>query len=257
MSGLSSISPEAHLVRCQVTAVDSAVNLTEIAARRCSTWWLLSRLVMELPQEPWLGELEGVLAAVEPHVVTPLGSESAALLRALREARSQSDGPTALAIDRTRLLAGILQDVGVVAPFESAARGVPMNSDLVSDVVACYVDAELDEVGHKFGPPDFLGTELRFMALLVYREMQAYQASDTGLARQWLSRQRNFFDRHLLQWVPAQCERLSAAATTAFYAALGVLLGRACVLDRADVTQLVDWLETGMPIGCATDGNAS
>lgn len=222
------------------------LELAEIAGRRSSTWWLLSRLVMEQPQEPWLVELEAVLTAVDPAAATALGSECGALLLALRAARNQHNRLTALAIDRTRLLAGIMQDVALSPPFESAALGVPMNSDLVSDVIECYREAGMEDFSRELGPPDFLGTELRFMAALAYREMQAYQDSDLGLASLWLSRQQHFLDRHLLSWLPKHCERLGAAAMTPFYAALGLLLGQACQLDRDDIRQLAGSLNQGL-----------
>lgn len=221
-------------------------QFAEIASRRSSTWWLLSRLVLEQPQEPWLSELEALLAVVGPAEAAPLGPESGSLLLALRAARRQPDGLTTLAVDRTRLLAGIMQEVGLPPPFESAALGVPMNSDLVSEVIECYREADLESTGQELGPPDFLGTELRFMAALVYCELQAYQDGDLGLASLWLSRQQRFLDRHLLSWLPTHCERLSAAAQTPFYAALGVLLERACALDRTDVTQIAQAIEQGL-----------
>lgn len=225
------------------------LELVEIAGRRSSTWWLLSRLVMEQPQDPWLSELETVLAAVDLGAPAPLGSESRSLLVALREARNQPDGLTALAIDRARLLAGIMQDVGLLAPFESASLGVPMNSDWVDAVAECYREAGVDDFASALGPPDFLGTELRFMALLAYSEMQAYEAGDAGLASVCVSRQCSFMDAHLLNWVPRHCQQISAVADTAFYAALGALLERACELDRSDLEQLSDWRERGQSGG--------
>jgi len=232
-------------------------KLAEIAGRRSSTWWLLSRLVIEQPQEAWLSELEIVLAAVVPDAGTPLGPESGSLLRALRLARSQPDGLQVLAIDRTRLLAGIMQDVGLAAPFESAALGLPMNGDGAIEVSECYCEAGLEDFDRECGPTDFLGTELRFMSLLVYREMQAYQDGDWGLASLWLSRQRHFMDKHLLNWVPTHCKRLSAAAATPFYAALGVLLARACLLDDGDVKQLAESLNQALVDSAVTTAVAA
>ena len=213
-------------------------ELADVAGRRSSTWWLLSRLVIEQPQDTWLDELEAILALVDVGASTPLGPESAELLNALRSARSEEAGLTALAVDRTSLLAGVMHKKTLPAPYESAALGFPMNSDLVIDVIECYREAGLEDFGLEFGPPDFMGTELRFMALLGYSEMQAHQKGDRGLAAQWLSRQTRFLDEHLLAWVPAHCERLGAMAKTPFYAALAALISRACLLDRSDLSLL-------------------
>jgi anaerobic sulfite reductase subunit A len=226
-----------------------SVELSDIASRRSSTWWLLSRLVIEQPLDPWLAELETVLAAVDTDSQVPLGSESGAVYGALRLARSQADGLTALAVDRTNLLAGVMHKGTVSAPYESAFLGTAMNSDQVIDVTQCYQEAGLEEFSLELGPPDYLGSELRFMAFLAFQEMQAYKAGDAGLAAQWQLRERYFLDEHVLNWVPAHCELLSGIAKTPFYAAVAQLIGKACLLDRSDLAQMSNRLSQGLPDG--------
>lgn len=221
-------------------------ELAGIAGRRSSTWWLLSRLVIDQPQDPWLGELETVLGTVDASPQTSLGSESAALLTALRAARGQADGLTALAVDRTSLFAGVMHKKTLSAPYESVVLGQEMNSDLVLDVVQCYQKAGLTDFCLELGPPDFLGTELRFMSILAYQEMLAHQAADAGLASQWLAMQLRFLESHLLNWVPDHCERLAAMAKTPFYKALAQLLGAACQLDQGDLVKVSERI--GQPL---------
>ena len=236
------------LRRRSVTQSMTLAELAQMTGRRSSTWWLLSRLVIEQPTAVWLDELQAVLAAVDANPTTPLGTESALLLKALLSAREQPDGFTPLAIDRTRLLAGVMQKKGLPAPYESVALGLDINSDVALDVIECYRESGLEEFSLELGPPDFLGTELRFMALLCYREMQAYQERDAGLAALWLSRQVKFLDEHLLTWVPAHCRQLSGAAATPFYVALFDLLSQACLLDRSDLDQVSHCLAHELPI---------
>ena len=226
---------------------DRQTEPATIAARRSSTWWLLSRLITEAPSEAWLNELESVLASVDPDPAAPLAAQSGVLLAALRAAREPSDGLTALAVDRTRLLGGILQNDAIPAPYETVALGDAMNTARVLDVIDAYADAGFDGLAPELGPPDALGTELRFMALLCYREMEAHRSNDAGLPAAWLRRQRRFMDEHLLAWVPAHCDRLAAQAATPFYAAVGTLLGQACRVDRDDIAEL-----TGLLLAAAT-----
>ena len=242
------------LRRRSVTPSMTLAELAQIAGRRSSTWWLLSRLVIEQPTAVCLDELQAVLAAVDVDPTTPLGTESALLLKALLGSRDQPDGLTPLAVDRTRLLAGVMQKQGLPAPYESVALGLEMNSDLVLDVIECYREAGLEDFSLELGPPDFLGAELRFMALLGYREMQAYQERDAGLAALWLSRQVKFLDEHLLTWVPAHCRQLCDAAATPFYAALFNLLSQACLLDRSDLDQVSHCLAHELPADAAPLG---
>jgi len=219
---------------------DASGDRAAIAARRSSTWWLLSRLVTEAPLEPWLDELDAVLASVDPDPATPLGPESAALLAALRAARVDAEGLTTLAVDRTRLLAGVFQNDELPAPYETVALGDAMNTARVLDVIDAYADAGFDNLAPELGPPDYLGTELRFMALLCYREMEAHRGEDAGMAPGWLRRQHRFMDEHLLAWVPAHCERLAAQAATPFYGSVATLLARACRIDREDIAELME-----------------
>jgi TorA maturation chaperone TorD len=209
------------------------------AARRSSAWWFLSRLIDEQPTEPWLSELEATLSTLESSPSTPLGPESAALLAALRLARAQQRGLTALAVDRTRLLAGVFQNRALPAPYESSAFGESMNSDRVQDLMRAYEGAGFENPAPELGPPDYLGTELRFMALLCYREMEAHGDADPGLAPAWLRHQQQFMDEHLLAWGPVHCDKLAAEAGTPFYAALGRLVACACRRGGEELGTLV------------------
>lgn len=230
---------------------DASDDLAAVAARRSSTWWLLSRLVTEAPLAPWLDELEAVLASVQADDSTPLAPECAALLAALRAVREDEAGLTALAVDRTRLLAGVFQDKNLPAPYETVALGDAMNTARVLDVIDAYADAGFDGLAAELGPADYLGTELRFMALLCYREMEARQGDDAGMAPDWLQRQQRFMDEHLLAWVPAHCERLAARAATPFHAALARLIAQACRVDREDLGVLMQAAPTAPPAQAA------
>jgi TorA maturation chaperone TorD len=203
-------------------------------------------LVIEQPHDPWLGELEAVLAAVDANLPVPLGVESASLLTALRAARLEAGGFTVLAVDRTSLLAGVLHKKTLPAPYESAALGQDMNSGCVMDVIQCYQDAGLVDFSLELGPPDYLGTELRFMSILAYQEMLAHQTADIGMAAQWLFMQRHFLDNHVLNWVPAHCEHLIGIAQTPFYRAVAALLSAACQLDQSDMIKVSERI--GQPI---------
>jgi TorA maturation chaperone TorD len=144
----------------------------------------------------------------------------------------------ALAVDRTSLLAGVMHQGNLPAPFESAALGQAMNGDLVIDVVRCYQGAGLENFGQDLGPPDFLGTELRFMAILAYQEMLAHQGADAPLAASWLEMQRHFLETHLANWVPTHCERMAQLAKTDFYSCAARLIQAACLLDQQTLTDL-------------------
>lgn len=221
-----------------MTVAPLSANWADVAKRRSSTWWLLSQLVIEQPSEPWLSELESVLQTVNTDTSQPLGPEAAALLAALRAARQQPAGLTTLAVDRTSLLAGVLHKGVLAGPYESASLGLDMNGDKVTDAAQFYLEAGMVDFCVELGPPDYLGTQLRFMSVLAYQEMLAHQAADDALAAHWLDMQQRFLEAHLLDWVPAHCDKLAQQAKTDYYHTLSNLLKAACELDLADVLEI-------------------
>ncbi|MCK7490369.1 MAG: hypothetical protein MZW92_00040 [Comamonadaceae bacterium] len=78
---------------------------------------------------------------------------------------------------------------------------------------------------------------MRFIAHLCRLECRGARGRVTPPLRQrWHAQQLRFMSRHLIAWVPAHCERLATRACTGYYAAVAVLIGRACklALDELD-----------------------
>lgn len=232
-------------------AAGDPIDLADVAARRSGTWWLLSRLVTEAPDAAWLGELEAALGAAVLEPEAALQPEAAALLAALHAARAQADGPIGLAVDRTRLLGGVIRNEAIPAPYETVAMGDEMNAARVMAVADAYAEAGFDDLARRSGPPDALGTELRFMSLLCFREMEARRGGDPASAAAWLARQQRFMDEHVMVWVPAHCDRIAMHAETPFYAAAARLLVQACRIDRDDIARLMEPAVIRAPAGPA------
>jgi putative dimethyl sulfoxide reductase chaperone len=216
--------------------------LAESAARRSRTYWLLARLVLERPDAALLVELDSTLpAATEARDQTePLADEVRCLGTAVRAALGEPDALEALEVDYTRLFSGVAKRDGAPAPFESVALESRLMGDATIAVEAAYQEAGFDAPVPDAGPPDHLGAELRFLSLACYREMEAWQKGDRAAAAVWVEREQRFLDEHLLAWVPRYCERLAPIAETPFYRAAVSLIGRACLVDREDVTLLLD-----------------
>jgi putative dimethyl sulfoxide reductase chaperone len=218
--------------------------LAEIAKRRSSTYWLLSRLVLEAPSSGFLADIGGALDAARPDVGLPLGLETLAFADAIRRAGAECGGSEALSVERTRLLGGLARGYGAPPPYESVFREDKLPGESTIAVSAAYAEAGFDPPVPEAGPADHLGAELRFLSLACYREMEAWQAGDRAAAAGWVERERAFLDEHVLQWVPEHCERLAQIAETPFYRAAVSLIGRACLVDREDVTLLLDHTAT-------------
>jgi len=217
--------------------------LAESAARRSRTYWLLSRLVLEKPGAALLAELDATLPAPAEAAAEDdeaLADEVGRLGIAVRAALGDPGALEALAVDHTRLFAGIDKGSGTQAPFESVVLESRLMGDATLAVEMAYDAAGFAAPAPEAGPPDHIGAELRFLALACHQEMEAWQAGDRAAAAACVGREQRFLDEHLLAWVPQHCERLAQAAQTPFYRAAASLIGRACVVDREDVTLLLE-----------------
>lgn len=216
----------------------SAATLAEIAGRRGRTYWLLASAFAEAPGRALFRELAAALGAADP--VEPLATETAAFADALHAASRMDDVSDVLAVEFTRLFGGISESYGAMPPFESAVRTAQWGGDIALAVVAAYGDADIAPPLPDASPPDHLAAELRFLAIACHREGEAWRAEDTRTAMDWLRRERDFLDQHVLRWVPGYCRKVAELAKTPFYGALLALTPRACELDREDIDLIVD-----------------
>ncbi len=203
-----------------------------LAETRSKTWWLLSRFYLERPDAAFLQELRALFCNLGEAV----GDRERSLFQALHE-----DDPALeqrLLQDFTRLFRGLRQGDGPPPPYESIHRGAPLMGDLAVEVRRHYEDAGLGQLATGGALPDHLGVELRFLALLCFREMEAWADRDSDLAAQAIARQRSFMDRHLLAWAPGYLERTEARAREPFYASVLALTRDFVETTRQDLDQL-------------------
>lgn len=85
-------------------------------------------------------------------------------------------------------------------PFESLYRNDTLMGDTTLAVMECYRQAGYGIIEAKTGPQDHITAELRFMAMLFYKEFEA--------AIEIQQHQQYFINKHVLQWVPQYCERI-------------------------------------------------
>ncbi len=222
-------------------SLPSDPELAEVAGRRSRAYWLLARCFAEVPSAQLFAELQQS-PALDPLIASddPLAVESTALLSALLAAANDETATQDLAIEFTRLFGGISKSYGAAPPFESVARDAAWGGDTVAAVLEAYADAGISPPLPEAAPPDHLSAELRFLAIACYHEGEAWTCGDLELASDWLKRERDFLDRHILPWVPDYCARLDGLAHTPLYRALLVLTPLACQNDRQDINDMLD-----------------
>ncbi|MEO8653132.1 MAG: molecular chaperone TorD family protein, partial [Ramlibacter sp.] len=202
----------------------------EIAARRSQSYWLLSRLFLEQPDQPMLDELAIALRAA-PAGDIERSVELAALEAAVKKALASPHEITELQVEFTRLLRGVSKVSGATEPYESVAREGRLFGECTEAVAAIYQQAGYQDLVPDAGPPDHMGTELRFMSILCFREMEAWRDGDEAQARDLLERELSFLEQHVLPWIPQLCDGLAELTTHAFYLAVATLTAAACRQD--------------------------
>ncbi len=179
-------------------------SFAEQAGQRAQSYWLLSKLFLDLPGGASLAELDAALAEWEQGE-SPLQPAIGKLRLALADGRTD---PQAIAVEMTRHLVAVNRESGASLPFESHFRERRLPGAATEQLQGLLIEAGYDEVAPQAGPPDHLGAQLRFMALLCYDEREAWLANDAQAAVASLRRQRHLLQAHLDAWVPAYCAGL-------------------------------------------------
>ncbi len=215
-----------------------AAALQGVAARRSELYWLLAEFFLTSPSQALVERLRRDLAGLSGDaVVDPLAAGLASIRDALPEA-TDAVAVDRLAIEYTRLFGAISPSYGLSPPYESAQRNSADAAELAAAVSDCYTDAGFAAMDASV-PPDHLGVELKFMALLCHDEMQHWQRNDAEKAAQLLIRQRDFLDRHLLQWVAGYLRLMQTQAQHVFFRSIAALVLDAVPADRALLEELL------------------
>lgn len=204
--------------------------LASVAAGRSVLYWLLADLFLTCPDAPLVErlsrDLPGPAAGLHPVMRE---------LAALREAMPRDEaGISALAVEYTRLFGAVSREDSPLPPYELLYREA-QDAAVVSEF---YVKAGLVAFDGA-APPDHLGTELRFLALLCHGESASWRGGRAKEARAALENEHEFLDQHLLAWAPAYLDMIERAARHPFYRALAGTARRIVNADRAMIDDLL------------------
>lgn len=121
-----------------------------------------------------------------------------------------------LVLEYTRLFIGPGKHI---SPYESVYRD---NEDAFWSETTVKVKNFIESSGLKYsgnwhGLPDHIGVELEFMQRLTCHEKEAWTQQDTKTAIRCLELEKEFIDKHLIQWIPIFCDKVKKESRTAFY----------------------------------------
>ncbi|MBM4435802.1 MAG: molecular chaperone TorD family protein [Actinobacteria bacterium] len=184
----------------------------------------------------WQYPMDEVVAALRAGVTEP------AALRALDDAEDLA-GPweachqalLATSADTLRLAYGRLF-VGQDPCFlnEGDFRGRAFDRpNILADVMGFYHAFGVDPSQLSAERPDFLGTELEFVALLHVKEGLARDGARPDQAAICEAARRRFVEEHLTRWAPAFCAELRKRTHEPFYLALATMLDGLLARERA------------------------
>lgn len=197
-------------------------------------WLLADGLLRGVRAKSWLAIPKNIQDRKEE-----AGDPLAAGLYDLSDALNDVDDQARLRLDveHTRLFAGLKADIGLPPPFESAWRTGGEAGEIASDVAQAYGEAGFADIDVEAGPPDHLAVELKFMALLAFKESEALANNDYQAAIGFIRHQRDFVDRHLLGWVPRWTDALAQETRERLYWALARMI---VALPAYTVEALID-----------------
>lgn len=159
-----------------------------------------------------------------PHVLRDLHANMVDLcegaiqhLSKMREESERKDYLADLKADYAKLFSG---PYTLLAPpygsvYLDGERKVMGDSTVVVRGIYRRAGVDISEDFHD--APDHIAAELEFMFFLIFKEVEALNASDVGRAIGFLNQQKAFLTDHLCAWGPQFTEKVEGAAATEFY----------------------------------------
>ena len=138
-----------------------------------------------------------------------------------------------LGADRTRLYRGVSSAYGLQPPYEALWTRNAGSSDLLQELNTIYRHAGVELDAQRPERLDYVGVELDFMQVLANREAACWETGDEIAATSLFGAQRQFFSKHLLNWVPVFTAKALDAAQTDFYRAHLRMLAGLLETERA------------------------
>lgn len=191
-----------------------------LADDRSRFFWWLAEWFLSPPSHERLATLPTTVEADAP--ADALDSAWLALAKATPDMATTSLDE--IGSEFTRLLSGIMEGSGPPPPYESVWREDRLIGESTVMVIETYAKAGFADIDPSAGPQDHIAVELKFIALLALREAEAWRAGDTSLARERLTQQKTFLDKHLAAWSPRWADNLTSQARAPLFAALAGLL---------------------------------
>ena len=150
------------------------------------------------------------------------GSDSASMAHGLAFARDISDmPPDEIKRGCNELFVGRQQCRLDESEYD---KNIFYRHQRIADVSGFYKAFGFERAEESFQRPDFVGTELEFMCLLLLKQAYAVEQEMHEESEVCADAETKFFNEHLEWWIPAMCENLLGADVCGFYPSLSSFL---------------------------------
>ena len=214
------------MVQQQHRTLSAQPERTGFVGEHSRICWFLSDFFLRRPDQLFLSKLHRQLLAQQGEIKQQADSGLARLWQVLEQG-IDADLTQRLAVEHTRLFAGLHRDEGLPPPYESLYRGDTLMGEISLAVMDCYQQAGYGIIEADAGPQDHIAVELRFIAMLFYEEIEALNQDDLNTAAKIQQQRNHFLNAHLLQWVPEYCQRIEKETTEEFYTGLAMMIKEA------------------------------
>jgi len=132
-----------------------------------------------------------------------------------------------------------------VNPYESFYLGdEPITNQKPTIVVKnIYEELDYEAAGDHPEPEDHVGHELAFVAHLCRSAARSHDAGEREYARRYLNLQKEFLEKHLLEWAPDFCADVRENTDEPFYEAIALMTEDFLEQEPAMIEYMMELLE--------------
>ena len=221
-------------------------NLLDIIQRRQTIYAFLKRLYEEeLPKE-FLAEMPGKMKPLLGIAETLPDAEAREAVKEFIQftetipSQDLADLEVRLAADYARLFLSINK----VPPHPS--ESIYLDGALMQysrdEVLKTYWSFGANKKKEFAEPEDHIAVELSFLAYLCEKSIEALKNKDAKEARRCIQGQKEFLEKHLMNWVPRLVKDILDTGQTPFYKAMGILTKEYLEMDLSATRDLLEQL---------------
>lgn len=202
---------------------------SEEAVQRSKAYLLFSMLFSSRPDEGFIKKIrerEFTVLVRDAKICDDESSKGFDLIDSfLRSINDLTDSEVAeeLSVDYTRLMRGIKKDYGPPPPYESVYRDEGRVMGVSSLSVMKFYERSGYGIDLRDELPDYIATEFKFMAILCFNESEALRRKDMAEFERLFRIERDFFNAHIITWIPKFCDVMYSEARTDFYKGIAIL----------------------------------